>query len=306
MAAILLGAYTVRIRKKGDNQYLSLNKFNGTDSIFEFLKDFFDMFSKKFTNDRNHQKISSLLQVNHQGKLISGVIETGEYGYTSKLYDIDKGSETYKRKSREAELYPLYFLFDVNTDSTKGILMLEKFGKNGLFTLLKQIIETDFTKKFPLFTMDLNPLVPKWLFEYYMGKGSLKKLTFTTFKIPTDVNKVYQLKGYEEDIKEISISVTAKKNSILPKPRWINDILSGKRKIADLVELRTQFSDVKLDVEMQGSKRTLSINNINRFNPYFDVTDKVKIENGHPVFDSINTEAKQLLDEIEKEILLVN
>lgn len=306
MSAILLGAYTLRVREKNHNQYLPLNKFNGSNNIFAYLKKFFDGFTKIFSTDRSNQKVSSLLKINYEGKLISGIIESGEYGYSSKLYDIDQGSQTYNRKPKEAELFPLYFLFDVNTDSTKGILILEKFGNNGLFTLLKNMLTTNFTKAFPEYKIDINPLIPKGLFEYYLGKGNLRKLTFTTYKIPTDVNKVYQIKGYEDKIKEVSISVIAKKNTFLPTPKWIRDILNGKRTIAGLIELHSQFNDVKIDVEIKGVKRTLSINHTERLNPYFDMTDKIRTENGHPVFESINTEAKQLLEEIEKEILLVN
>ncbi len=192
----------------------------------------------------------------------------------------------------------------MDTNKDKGVLILEKFGNFGVLTLLKKVLSENFSQKYPEFIIDIFPLIPKGLFKKYLGDGNLRKLTFITHKIPTDLSKVYRDKGYEEKVREVKIEIVAKRFNYLPKPKWIRDVIEDKRTISELVEIKNDFKTVKVEVDIKGNRRTLNFSNEDQLNPYFEITDRVKLAQGHPTYESIDKEAIKLLNEIKEEMLL--
>lgn len=82
----------------------------------------------------------------------------------------------------------------------------------------------------------------------------------------------------------------------------ITDRLKGSGKTAFLqVPLPKKFKPdaVLLEVELNGKKRTINIENLKKIRAYFDITADVKMgTNGHPEFDSIAGITRDLVNDL--------
>lgn len=67
-----------------------------------------------------------------------------------------------------------------------------------------------------------------------------------------------------------------------------------------MLEIRGfEYDTVKVEIEMDGNRRTIDLSNLMKLRAHYDITREVQIgTNGHPVFSSIDGVAKQLVDDL--------
>ena len=64
-----------------------------------------------------------------------------------------------------------------------------------------------------------------------------------------------------------------------------------------------RYGDVKFAVNIGGSLRTISMQDIGKLGTYMDITSNVIIDrNGYPDFASIDHEAQELISEVKKQL----
>lgn len=303
MATISLSTYSLRVKQKNNDNFLRLNNLNGK---YDFIKIFLN-YLRKLKNTSHDISTKRLMQCNRfhlDSRLINGIIETGEYGYESDLLNVNKKRVSYRRKIDDAEILPFYFLLDVPQNKNEGILILQRFKQFGIRKFLRDDFKTYFNSLFSDLTIEIDPLVPYDLPEELIKKGIIQKIRLINFKLPVDIANYYDNgeDHYEED-GYMEIVFAAKRNKKLPIKNRVLGFLN-KKDTTDFIQLRNyEYQDVKIEVKTNNTKRTISLNKFGNVNPTFDITNTVELtKTGHPVFDSIDKEAKILLDDIKNSI----
>ncbi len=171
---------------------------------------------------------------------------------------------------------------------------------------------TDFEKYFSDQLFDdlrvrINPLAPGKVIDQYLSRdGRVTAIRLIQFNVPDDIASLYQNK--KDAIKDVytEFIIHAKAKKKLPIFGRLTEFLEERRKASDLVEIHgIEPNIVKLNIEFQGRPRTIDLGNINEMRAYYDITDEVKTgANGHPVFESIDAIARELLGELN--VLLGN
>ena len=85
-------------------------------------------------------------------------------------------------------------------------------------------------------------------------------------------------------------------------------MIEGKREASQLMELEFfEYDNAKVEVDIDGNRRTVDLSNLQRLRAYYDVTDSISLTpGGHPQFDSISSAGYNLLGTISSTVGLGN
>lgn len=83
------------------------------------------------------KKAINIKTLNISQDSFSGQLETGSYGYSSKIKRVTTSEVTNQKTEEEAEMIPLFFHGIVLSDSYKALIALEKFRTFGCKTILE-------------------------------------------------------------------------------------------------------------------------------------------------------------------------
>jgi hypothetical protein len=229
-----------------------------------------------------------VLKTDKKARTICGIIETGEYGSESKLRDADTQQIVHKRKIKEADMLPFYFLFDLPGGSEDGILVLQRTGMFGIRKVLATVIESWFNPKFPDFGL----------------RFQVETIRFVGYDVPSDIADALKSHNKQFDGR-VELVISARRGSFLPVKdrirRFFNKEVELNKFIA-LKETKFKYQDVKLKTKVGRSTRTVSLGALKLLRSYYDITDDVKMDGatGHPAFDSIDGLAKGLASRVRK------
>jgi hypothetical protein len=242
------------------------------------------------------------LKIEPDDRKISGVFESGIYGLSSHLRNVDTDSISYKRKKNDADVLPFYFLFYIPQDRNEGILLLQRTGKYGIRTNLGTFIDKYFSDKYPGFTVELNALVQEDIIKEMLRNGNIKKLRCVKYQAPVD-----RFDGLDEGHEELSYNMEVVLSAHrIPFMRTIKNFLNSGSSVKSLVELRDfnfDYDTVKVDVEIEGSMRTFDLGCLFKARTYYDISDKVTLDTDeHPLFVSMQDVTKSYLNEIIKQM----
>ena len=296
MTSISLSTYTIRIYSLLDHCYINLNELlDGNSDSFRAMKTCIRILSSSYSHDTSVKKLFKIQEFESKHRHINGIIETGDYGYESDLFDIQSAQISYRRQLYEAELLPFYFHIVLPKKIDFGILILQRFGQRGIKAIFSEELDNYFSGRFPDHRIEFEPLIPNKLLEEYLSNGDIKSIKFTSFLIPSDIAD--QFDGTfmpEQGIVEYSIRT--RRNAKIPLMNRVIKVISGNIPLTNFMELRNfNYTNVKIQIEINGKRRTIDLEDPYNLKSYYDVTDKIQIgEDGHPNYDSINREAQEL------------
>jgi hypothetical protein len=294
---ISLSSYTIETRRR------NAHKLQRTDDLEE--QDLLDLFEQFLTGQRaasNDKDAKMLLRVRNfkrTGRYSYGVIETGEYGYSSELINVDTLARAHMRQPEEAGMLPFFFHIFLPSNETLGLLVLQRFGNIGIRGVFTEEFKKVFQAKCPDFSVAFKPIVHPGQLGTYSKNGVVKRLTFRQLQLPKDIADAYS-GNRPEDI-YVEYSIVAKRHSDLPVlNRLIRKLTDKNRANLHIVEPRGfKDSQVLVEVELNGHTRTINIKDANKIRAYFDITDRVKFgRDGHPTFRSMLRESKGLMDDV--------
>jgi hypothetical protein len=304
-----LSAYTIRVDKKRDrndekkNQpdYCKLSCFNGHDDLYNVMVVFLQNLTANSTND-TYKTYMKTLRVEPEGRSIWGVFESGIYGLSSTLRNVDTDSITYKKKKNEADVLPFYFLFYIPQDTNEGVLLLQRTGKHGIRRNLGTFLDQYFSDKYRGFTMEINTLVQEEIIKKMLYNGNIKKLRCVKYQAPVD-----RFDGLDEGHEELSYNMEVVLSaSSIPFRNTIKKLFNFKSSVKTLVEFRDfnfDYDTVKVDVEIEGSIRTFDLGRLSKTRTYYDISDKVALDtDGHPTVTSMQVITNSYLNEIIKQM----
>ena len=299
MVRFSLACYAVRVRLKHSEVFEPLHAFGNGSDFLDVFRRYINQRTAGFSLDQNAQK---LLRVNHSQiapRRVSGIIETGEYGYESRLYDIDTSSLSYHRTITDAEMIPYYFLLNVPMGQDEGIIILQRRAQFGIRTVLFSDFRQYFVSRHPDYILSINQLVPQSVIDEIQS-GTIKKVRLIRYEMPDDLADAYEEGGHREHGGTLELSLTASRDNGLPLLGGILDVMSGRRGVTRLVELRDfPYDNAKVEIDLGGRRRTIDLSDTGKLRAYVDVTDDLELaNNGHPTFPSVDASANDLLQSL--------
>ncbi|RME12725.1 MAG: hypothetical protein D6816_00640 [Bacteroidetes bacterium] len=307
MSAIALEAFSIRVQSRDDRTNQRLDRFDGSHDFLDVLQQYLQQLRGAVHNQERSSKVLRTRTVRPNNRTLSGILESGAYGYEAPLIDIASGAQAYTRRPNEAELIPLYVLASVPANRERGILMLQRFGTMGIKSILEESLGAYFNKQFPDYKVLIHRLVPRDLIQEYLTQGGLKAITFTTFRVPRDIADLYEMEGAIEEGDTMQVRIKAKRGKYLQVPGWLQQLRDGQADVTDILEAHQEHADqISLEIKMGGKTRKLNLHNPDNFRASFDVSTQVKRgQDGHPTFDSIDAVARDLLEDIANQVLSV-
>lgn len=310
---IKLEVYTIRVRKTGDKEtFLPINKFANDEDFFSFFKDYITSFDHQLEiNDTQKRSLvldSSKVKYLSKNRMISGIIESGDYGYESSLYDIHSGQKLYQRRTDDTEIKPFYFLLYLPNNDNKGFVILQRFGIFGIHSIFKNHITDFFKQKYSELILEFNPFVSSQLAKAFLDNGNIKEFRLTRYNLPTDVVERLGMIGHDEDIMSVELIIRAKRHKFLPINNRVERFLNNPNtSVFDIKEFEALGFDgkhkSKMIVSLGKNKRTIDLSDTANIRPYYDIDSEVrKDESGHPVFESIDEIAKGLMSDLQIEL----
>lgn len=224
-----LSAYTIRVeknrnkrdREKYPPQYCKLSSFDGHSDFRDVMEDFLKHLTVNITND-TYKTYMKAIRTEVDGRSTYGVLESGIYGLSSNLRDVDTDSINYRKKKSDADVLPFYFLTYIPEDTNEGILLLQRTGKYGIRSNFGVFIDKYFSQKHKGFTVEINTLIQEDIIKKMLYSGIVKKLRCVKYQAPVDGFDSLD-EGHEEVPYNMEIVLSANR---IPVMRKIKDFLS--------------------------------------------------------------------------------
>jgi hypothetical protein len=301
--AISLASYTIRVREKRDSIYRNLGAFDGTHSFYDFV----ERFMHDLEHAHSHNELSMSLQrarnVKSDGESIWGLLEAGDYGYTSELVKVRTLESSYSRTTDDAELIPFYVLLDAPANTDKGILIVQRYGSRGVYTEFTNALRQSFEAKHGEYILDIRRHVPAAIIES-LRKGQVKTIQLTSYQLSSDIADKIRWKGNKNNVGSVQITIKAQRNKSLIRPDWLDRMMKTESALNEIPESAADIAQtVRVAVTYNGKQRFVDFEAQDRIAPYLDVSDDVKIgRDGHPMFNSIHEVCTALLFDLAHEI----
>ena len=290
--SIALAFYTVKVREARTNEYVSLGQI-GQEDFLDFLDSFLQNAKDRQACDEDDLKVVNISSVYRPEKKreINGIMKTGEFGHISELVGARDGEKHYDRKLEDAELIPLYYLFYIPQKGEQGIAAFQRFKNLGVYSAFRKQLNKAFSEKFHGYILEMFQLVSDKFINRYLSEGKIKAMHFNQFGLPNDIADALKIGEQDAKHSKIQISVRARRGNFL-RPDMNVETLAKKesKQSRKLVQVtKVDYSQVSLEMTVNGKTRKISIDKSQKFRPYYDVTNEVEIgENSHPKFESIN------------------
>lgn len=301
MARFSIVPYTLRILNRDpDNAgYIRLSDWNGVDFL-DVIAEFVD---SEPVGDEENQKLLRYRDFHRHDRSIDGIIESGDWGYEAELVDTGSMQPSHTRTTVEAELLPFYALFSIPEETDEGFLFLQRFQQFGTKTALTTALQKRVKQIDPNLLLHLNTVVPQRVWDALL-EGRVTAVRYISNHLPTDISDAYATGEHEEVEGSMELKIKAKRKGALPVIERLRDILTGQTNEASFKELvEFDSDDVKVEIDLGGSTKTIDLGDLNKLRPSVDVTDEIVMgDDGHPTRDSIGELAGQILGELEAEL----
>lgn len=292
--------------------------------LFAILSDELNGYNN--TDEKSQKKYN--FQVNcldNEKRMISGIVNSGDFGYEAILVNVDDEKQVKKRGVRDAELIPYYYLIYLPKNSEYGYLILERFQKSGIQTIfinsLESIIKGEINNEELQYKIDTGNCFNKSLFLDILKDSDIKEITaIRTFSHPAPaemsddkadkLSKSKREKKVTKDIvdyhKKTSLQPVGKQGPVAAFVKRLQQIVLGDKIIgndllkefgvSDYDELTIRVRHNNMDRSIKLYDKDIKLDYNNQLFPYIDITKKVqKSVGGHPIFESIDMVAKEHL-----------
>lgn len=230
----------------------------------------------------------------------------GTYGTEHPVKNIKNNEEQSKIFKDHSVLTPYYFYIEIPTNGKKGLLILENKKNDGIKRLFEEWLGNFISEcSNNNLKLDLKSFTPEKTIKKYLERGVLKKIRFVSYKLPTD--KLEILDGYEPEdgYVELKYQINKEKGKVTNLQKLKNSIVKKSNEsqtYPHIIGNDLETDDIKIEVELNGSKRTFSINHLENTTPSRDITDELEYgEDGHRTFESIHKKGKEYASDILRE-----
>jgi hypothetical protein len=301
VSAISLAAYLIKVKDVSEHRFKVLSDVDGKD-LFEFFFDELDSLKATANNNKLAQELLRVNDLRKKKRQLTGIIETGQYGRETILFDVNKKSVAHRRAISEAEMLPFYFLLEIPEGTDEGFLILQRTGAFGIRSTLSAALGDRFTKAHSDHRLRFYPAVSSEAIDKAF-ESRIENIRLLRFSISSDIAESVGL-GHKELEGSMEIVIKARRGKSFPMPSKFRRVMTGNKDVRELVMLDDfQPDNVKVGVRVGRQIRTLNLGDVSKFRSYYDVSDKVKmLDSGFPSFESINAAAQTVVEEMKERI----
>ena len=318
---IRLEAFYIKIsdkfkqKKKEDKTAYYFGDVEGRDFLIDCVVKFIDENKKRFKKLDKEKKSFDVQPDDDKNyfhlndRVISGVVESGEYGYGSKIKD-ENGKTKYKKPSDESNDLPFYFLFYIPKGSLRAILILQKTGVHSISGVFNKELVNYVRDKFHNYKLDFSQIMSPELANEILLNGDKQEIILTKYEKSTDIfDKLGD--GKNNDSSEVrylkaQLSFSSKGFDL----NFLNEKLrrfieNKKAEVFSIPEYGFNADDIiktTVRVKYNGSIKTIDLSENLNIRVAFDIEKDYEIlkdEDRHPIFNSINDIGLDVLEEIK-------
>lgn len=287
-------------------------------SNFDNGKDFLSLIDMMFLSwkkdgnnnivkDENAKKVSRLKKdaqgnwIYHRHQTyIDGIIESGDYGTQESIIDIETGKPKYTKTPKDAALVPFYFMIYIVPNTPEGFLILERIGNIGILSVLDKAIRKVIGENTDdSLTLRIVPyVVPQLLKINLAAVGGAKRVILKGVRDNQFKDKItsQNFAGCRTEV-----SFIAPKNKFIQEITNVIDSLKGKKPNESYKVNNVECLDVAFELDVNGSRRTISLAKMTNIGMNVDITRNVTIDGtGYPVYSSLLNEANVILSYLVK------
>ncbi len=301
--AISLTVQIVRVKRiyTRKNEFDTLDAFSDKeDDLHEVLNGYLRKYKGQEYRAKDSKEVLEVKRLHAEGRQLEGFVDAGPYGSSSDIRNLDTfKTVAYRKGTRDVDMRPFYFLFDLPEGRDRGFLILQQTGGEGVQSLLFEMLRSEFDRDYPEQRLRLKPYVPKELVDQ-VNKSPVAQVRFAKYKAPSDLaSEVLGRKTPVEGTMELIIKF--REDSVTPQT--IRNFLNkhqGGESVLELEGLEFPYDHVKIQVNINGKRRTMDVADPTKLRPSFDVTEQLAPmgANGHPRFAAISQIAKEIMSDI--------
>lgn len=298
---ISLAAYAIRVYNLDERENEPIHEFGEGCDLINVVRGYLRDLRGDGLHDEEGQHVLRVERLESRGRTLYGIIETGEYGVESNLWDVRERAMVHRRRRSEADMRPFYFLLDLPEGPDEGVLILQRAGLFGIRRVLYDALRTKFRTEFGDYDLKLQPVVDQGEIDRYV-RGRIQTVRFISYEIPTDITDAFA-GGHRERQGYAELVIHARRGGSLPINGRLREIFSGNREASAFIaldETNFPYDKVKITSQVGRSSRTVDLARLNRLRSYYDISDEVELDarTGHPAFDSIHGLAQDLAGRI--------
>lgn len=308
MVKINLATYSIYAYSKERDKKIKLNHLNDNtilqesskfNTLNEILIEFFKQ-EKPFIEDKLLKFLRVKQYHDDSSKIFYGELEYGPFGTKHAVVNAENISEDEKIINPEdSVLTPYYFYIQLFENRHDGLLILETKSNSGIKIIFENWIN-EFLKKIRCthFEIKLVSFLPEEVINQFATQGKIRKIRYLSYKLPTDITD--NIDDYEPDEGYAEYTINIKKEKTKINTRILTTILTSKNNKDSLMKnIDFDVDDIKLEVELNDTKRTFTIGNLTKTQPARDITYELDIgEDGHRTFDSIHAKGSEYAKDI--------
>lgn len=156
--------------------------------------------------------------------------------------------------------------------------------------------------------VEYNAYVSKVLARKFIEEGGIREIILRRYSLPPDISDKFDLNFDTDRIKSIELRILAENKTFFGindrAKRFLDDPNARLFTISELENIGFNGSHKELiKVKLGKNTRTIDLSQSAQLKPYFDIDNEVeRQENGHPVFESIDKIAREIIVDINEEI----
>lgn len=242
-----------------------------------------------------------------KGRLLEGIIESGEYGQELDVYDVKTGNKAGTIHKHQAPLLPFYFIFHLPDESYDGYLILQKNGNNGIYSILTtELLNYAATKITGDYTINISPFVLSSLRDRAWEQISEARSIIIKESQPQILPLLDSLGLGTLDSHGIrsEVKYTVQKGGTFPLTSYLKNLIKRGHNEAEVSEIDKRDmtgAEISLEVKMpDGNFRTISLASINSLGTSLSLKDDcMKNDKGFPQMGILHSESIRLIEMIK-------
>lgn len=311
MTKISLASYLLKLINKNTKQVQELDRILiGGNNIHlnNIFENYFNSKIGEYTNDKNSQKAFLIQNYDHyeemDGNLIKyhkhvGILETGSYGYSSKIYDEGTHTVLFEKSPQNPEMLPFYYGIYVPENGVECVCIFERFSNYGFKSVIQSDLINYFKENYSDYSLIINPLLPSDYINNFINNGRILKLRLLRNSLPEDITDAI---GNNNQNGKAELVIKAEPKGDLGIRTKILRIFNRESTVTQAFELLGfEYDNAKIEVKVGKTNKTLDLSELENVTGYLDITEEVETIDGHPIFESIHQLSKEYAEHFLKE-----
>lgn len=291
--------YQITIHQRQNPKPLAFQSDQAERDPYPFLERFLNE-NHTFKDEEEAQRSWSIEpETSSHSRELWGITRYGTYGFASNLIDRNTRVANYKRTTDDLEEIPLFYHFWVPDSGNFGLSAFQSFQGRSCITLVTTAICRSFEAQHPNFRMSFRKISPDFITRSGHYSAPVKRLTFVSKRIPRDRADLVA-HGVHLSECNYEVSIVAKRKGLLGSLSDVKEAFFSMPSEKDgVIQFEGRdYDQAKAEIVISGKRRTIGIVGLSSDTGAVDVTQDVKIFNGHPTFDSISKESDELMSDI--------